>query len=136
MIQGLKEFAEFSQRLKDQAEAAKVDAEVAKELRKAEEAREVRLREDLQSSKELNRRLEAQVKDLKEKLAIEKTSMSELKVKFPDVDSRRKIAKKRVEALKAKVKATQLAINKVVEEYKKSENFKLEVVSSLIISDF
>lgn len=102
--EGLKRFAKFSQKLKDQAEVAKANIEVTEELRKAREARELNWREDLQSSQELNHRLEAQVKSLEEKLATKKASISKLKIKLSDSDSRRKIAEERVEVLKTEVK--------------------------------
>lgn len=60
--------------------------------------------------------------------------MFELKVKLFDSDSRRRIAEERVKALKINVKAARLDAVKVVEEYKKSEDFKLEVAEGCVDS--
>lgn len=107
---------------------------MAEELRKACKAREVKLTEDLQSSQTLNHKLETQVKDLEDKWTTKKVSTTELKVKLSYFDSRRRIAKERVEVLKAKIKEAQLEVDKAVEDYKKSENFKLEVAEGCIDS--
>lgn len=84
---------------------ATAKAEVAEELRKACDAREVKLPEDLQFFQAQKRRLEAQVKDLEDKLIARKASTTELKMKLSDSDSRRRIVEERVRVLKAKVMA-------------------------------
>lgn len=83
MIQeGLEGFVDFGWKLKDQTNTATAEVEVAKELKKAYEARKVKLIKDLQSFLTQNHRLEARVKDLEKKLVTEKASMIELKVKL------------------------------------------------------
>lgn len=72
-----------------------------------------------------------------EELAAEKAS--ELKAKLADADSRRHVAESQVGELKAEVKAAHVAADRIVEEYKKSEDFKGEVTKGYIefsTSDF
>lgn len=58
--------------------------------------------------------------------------MSKLKVNLSNFDLRRRVVEERVGVLKAKVKAAHLEVNKAIKEYKKTEDFKLEVVEVCI----
>lgn len=82
----------------------------------------------------INHQLEAQVKSMDEKLATEKASISDLKAKLSNVDSRRKAIEERGRVFKTEVKATRIAIDKVIKEYKNSQDFKDEVAEACVES--
>lgn len=67
-------------------------------------------------------------------MAVDRAFALELKAKLADADLRRHVVESRVRELKAEVKAIRVAIDRVVEEYKKSKNFKEEVTEGCIDS--
>ena len=146
MEDGVHGFAELAKKIGDQAETAKADAEVAKELQKAGELRESKLQEELRNVREAGEKRESDLKELQEQLAMEKEANRTLREDLAAADLRTRKAEEEREAESSRARAAEEAQAKAVEEartkaaeealtdFRLSEEYRMEVAENCLES--
>lgn len=76
--------------------------------------------------------MEVQIKEKDEKLATKRSWVPDLEIKVVDAESRRIVIVERLRTTDLQVKATQATTDQAIEEYKRSKDFKNEMVEGCL----